>query len=66
MTRLNAMRALMALHGADDHLRVSRAIEGYESADAEKLAIEPKRKPRKQVAKSRTAFVRAVYLGKGA
>jgi hypothetical protein len=67
MTRLNAMRALLAIATADDHQRVSRVIEGYETADAEKLAIKvkPKRKPRK-TASSRVAFVRAVYLGKGA
>jgi hypothetical protein len=73
VTRLDAMRALLALPIADDHQRVSRAIKGYEAADREALriaavTIKTKRKPRKQNAAkaSRLAFVQAVHLGKGA
>ena len=45
MTRLDAMRALLALPIADDHQRLSHAIEGYERADAEKLTIKVKLNP---------------------
>lgn len=71
MTRLDAMRALLAIQFADDHQRVSRAIEGYETADAEKVRIEAvriktKRRTRKKSAKaSRIGWLKGVH-GKGA
>jgi hypothetical protein len=67
MTRLDAMRALLALPIADDHQRVSRAIKGYESADAEKVAIRvmSKRK-RKTVKSSRIGWLKGVHERKGA
>lgn len=66
MTRLNAMRALLALPAQDNHRRAFTAIDGCETADRAKLAIKVKRKPRKKSTSSRMAFVRAVHYGKGA
>jgi hypothetical protein len=67
MTRLDAMRALLALPIADDHQRVSRAIKGYETADAEKVAIKvkPKRK-KKSATSSHIGWLRGVHVKKGA
>jgi hypothetical protein len=63
VTRLDAMRALLALPIADDHQRVSRAIKGYETADAEKLTIKSKAKRQSKVAKSsRIGWLKGVHL----
>jgi hypothetical protein len=70
MTRLDAMRALLALP-CDGYLRSHNVVQ---AADGDKLRItrvklrtKSTRKPRRKKAKSsRLAFVRAVHIGKGA
>lgn len=69
MTRLNAMRALLALPTTDGY---TRSHEVVHTADADKLRITAvkigtKRKPRRKAKKaSRISWLRGVHTQKGA